>query len=225
MLHTARAGAVKARTAAINELRGLLVTAPTDLREQVRTLSTPQLIDTAVRLRPAASSDPVTRYAKTALQVLARRYQQLSAEITALDKQIHELINTVCPALLDLHGVGVETAAQLLITVGDNPDRISTSAGFAKLCGVAPIPASSGKTTRHRLSRAGDRQANRALFTIALTRLATCPRTRAYRDRRTQHGMSAKEIIRCLKRYIAREVHKLLMTCMNTTPQPITTTP
>ncbi|WP_417554086.1 transposase [Microbispora sp. NBC_01189] len=109
-----------------------------------------------------------------------------------------------------MHGVGPETAAQLLITCGDNPDRLTSSAAFAALCGVAPIPASSGKTTRHRLSRGGDRQANRALYLIVLARMAWCSRTRAYVARRTAEGKSKKEIIRCLKRYVARELFKVL---------------
>ena len=112
--------------------------------------------------------------------------------------------------MLALHGVGVETAAQLLITVGDNPDRIHTEAGFAALCGVAPIPASSGRTDKHRLSRGGDRQANRALYLIICTRLATCPHTRAYAARRTHQGLSKRDIIRCLKRYLARQIYKAL---------------
>ncbi|MEU8125303.1 IS110 family transposase [Spirillospora sp. NPDC049024] len=109
-----------------------------------------------------------------------------------------------------MHGVGPETAAQLLITCGDNPDRLTSPAAFAALCGVAPISASSGKTTRHRLSRGGDRQANRALYLIVLARMAWCPRTRTYVARRTAEGNSKKEIIRCLKRYIARGLFKPL---------------
>lgn len=218
MLHSSRAGAIKARTAAINELRALLITSPARLREQLQPLSTTELIKSVTRLKMTQNTDIVEKTAKIALRSLARRCQQLSTEITDLETQIHDLIQTVCPQLLELHGVGLETAAQLLITAGDNPDRINTPAEFATLCGTAPIPASSGNTNKHRLSRGGDRQANRALYIIALTRLATCPRTRAYRDRRTSEGLSTREIIRCLKRYIARHIHKVLITSMNTTP-------
>jgi transposase len=210
VLHTVRASAVKARTATINELRAVLVTAPTGLREQLRELSLTALIGACARLRPAgllADPEQATRYA---LRALARRYQALSTDIAAVQDQLHPLVHQACPALLDIHGVGYETAAQLLITIGDNPDRIHTEAAFAALCGVAPIPASSGKTTRHRLSRGGDRQANRALYLIVCSRLASNPATRAYRDRRRTVGLSNPEIIRCLKRYLAREIYKAL---------------
>jgi transposase len=204
-LHTSRAGAVKARTAAINELRAVLVTAPQGLRERFVGLGQRELIDTAARLRRAG--DVVEQAVRTSLRSLARRYRQLSEEVTALDEHIQDLVALVCPQLLQMHGVGPETAAQLLITAGDNP-----------------IPASSGKVRRWRLSRGGDRQANRALYMIILSRLATDPGTRAYRQRRTEEGLSPREIIRCLKNYLARRIHKVLITCMNTiippTPQP-----
>ncbi|WP_344089190.1 transposase, partial [Luedemannella helvata] len=192
-----------------NQLKNLLVTAPAPLRESI-TGTTTQLVATCARLRPGTHlSDPSTA-TKTALRVLARRYQHLSEEITGFDKQLAALTKTTAPELVAIHGVGPETAAQLLITAGDNPDRLRGEAAFAHLCGTAPIPASSGQTRRQRLNRGGDRQANRALYTIALTRLATCPRTKAYRDRRREQGLTNKEIIRCLKRYIAREIHHAL---------------
>ena len=144
------------------------------------------------------------------MRALARRYQALTAQITAVQDQLHPLVRQACPMLLDIHGVGYETTAQLVITIGDNPDRIHTEAAFAALCGVAPIPASSGKTRRHRLSRGGDRQANRALYLIVCSPLASDPATRAYRDRRRAQGRSNPEIIRCLKRYLAREIYKAL---------------
>jgi transposase len=212
-LHQTRAGAVKARTAAINELKALLVTAPAMLREQFAGLSgAARLAGTCARLRPGTdAADPVNAV-KLALRSLARRWQALDTEITALDAQLTTLINRARPDLVAIRGVGTETAAQLLITCGDNPGRLRSEAGFAALCGAAPIPASSGQTRRHRLSRGGDRQANRALYTIALTRLSTCPRTRAYAARRTSEGLAKKEIIRCLKRYIARELYKAILT-------------
>jgi transposase len=216
-VHLARAGAVKARTACINQLRGLLVTAPAELREAMTGLPTGPLVTACARLRPSAgpSAGPL-RGTKIALRSLARRHQALTAEITDLDAHLAELVTRARPDLLSVHGVGVETAAQLLITCGDNPDRLTGPAAFAALCGAAPVPASSGKTTRWRLSRGGDRQANRALHTIALSRMASCPRTRAYVARRTTQGKSKKEIIRCLKRYLARELFKAL-TSTNTT--------
>ncbi len=210
-LHLTRASAVKARTVAINELRALLVTAPAGVGDQLRELPTTALVNTCARLRPRGDglADP-EQATKQALRRLAGRYRALSQEITELDGQLHALVTHACPALLATFGVGVETAAQLLITIGDNPDRIRSEAAFAALCGVAPIPASSGKTRKHRLSRGGDRQANRALYMITITRLHRCPRTRAYATRRTTQGLSTKDIIRCLKRYIAREIYKTL---------------
>lgn len=223
MVHASRRGAVKARTAAVNELRGLLVTAPSGVRESVPATTGPALVAAIMRLDPATCADPVEQACVRSLRCLAGRYQQLTDEITEHDTRLQELVRVVCPRLLDIHGVGTETAAQILVTAGDNPDRIPSPAAFAKLCGTAPIPASSGRTHRHRLSRGGDRQANRALHTIMLTRLATHPETRTYRDRRTQEGLSPRDIQRCLKTYLARHIHKTLMTCMNTQPQPLDT--
>jgi transposase len=217
-LHLTRAGAIKARTAAINELKALLVTAPASLREQLTGTGTgtPALIAACARLRPAGDPAAPEHATKTALRSLARRCQVLTSEVTALDSQLAPLATRACPALLAIGGVGTETAAQLLITCGDNPDRLRSQAAFAALCGVSPIPASSGKTNRHRLNRGGDRQANRALYMIVLGRLGWCARTRAYAARRTAEGHTTKEIIRCLKRYLARQIYKAL-TRKNTT--------
>ncbi|MGW2221166.1 transposase [Nonomuraea sp. NPDC001684] len=145
-----------------------------------------------------------------ALVCLARRHQQLTSEIKDLDELLEPLVAAINPALLAVHGVGPDTAGQLLVTAGENHDRLDSEAAFAMLCGVAPIPASSGKTHRHRLNRGGDRQANAALYRIALVRLRWDPRTRAVMDRRTKDGLSKKEIIRCLKRYIARELYQII---------------
>ncbi|MFE4674515.1 transposase, partial [Streptomyces sp. NPDC056723] len=155
---------------------------------------------------------------RTALRRLARRYQHLTEEIAEADAELDALVAQAAPGLVDLTGVGTETAAQLLITAGDNPDRLKSEASFAHLCGAAPISASSGRTNRHRLNRGGDRQANHALHTIALVRMRYDPRTRLYVARRTAEGMSKKDIFRCLKRFIAREVYKHL-TSMNI-PRP-----
>jgi len=138
------------------------------------------------------------------------RHQQLTAEVTALGEQLDRLVAKAAPALLALSGVGTDTAAALLIAAGDNPERLRSEAAFAHLCGVAPIPASSGKTTRHRLHRGGNRDANRALWVIAMGPLRWDGRTRAYVARRTAEGKTKLEIIRCLKRFIAREVYRVL---------------
>ena len=147
-----------------------------------------------------------------ALRALARRHQQLSVEIDELDALIGPLVTAINPTLTGLFGVGTDVAGQLLVTAGDNPQRLRSEAAFAMLCGAAPLPASSGRTHRHRLNRGGDRQANAALYRIVLCRLRWDPRTRAYAQRRTTEGMSKPEIIRCLKRYIAREIYTALLT-------------
>ena len=141
---------------------------------------------------------------------MARRCQRLSEEISELDEQLDRLVAEAAPELLAVEGVGTDTAASLLIAAGDNPERLKDEAAFAHLCGAAPIPASSGKTIRHRLNRHGNRDANRALYVIALCRVRRDERTRAYVARRTAEGKSKKEIIRCLKRYIAREIYRIL---------------
>jgi transposase len=209
-LHIVRSGAVKSRTACMNELHALLVTAPAQLREELAGRTGAKLAQACAELRPLGDlTDPAqgTRYA---LRSLAGRWHDLDTEITDLDTRLTALVKQARPDLLQIKGVGVETAAQLLSTCGDNPDRLYSEAAFASLCGVSPVPASSGKTTRHRLNRGGDRQANRALYVIAVSRMAHDPRTRTYLQHRTAEGLSKKEIIRCLKRYIARELYKIL---------------
>jgi transposase len=157
---------------------------------------------------------------KTSLRSLARRWQQLQAELDRLDVQLQLLVTSVAPTLVALPGVGIDTAGQLLVTAGDNPQRLRSEAAFAHLCGTAPIPASSGRTHRHRLNRGGDRHANNALWRIALVRMRCHPENRAYVERRTKQGLSKLDIMRCLKRYIAREIYHHL-----TGLQPTTTTP
>jgi transposase len=219
-LHLARAGAVKARTACINELHALIVTAPAELREHLTGRKGTRLAEACARLRPSADLTDPSQGVKAALRHLAARHHALTSEIDEVDTQLKALITQARPDLLAIRGVGVETAAQLLTTCGDNPDRLHSEAAFAALCGVSPIPASSGKTKRHRLNRGGDRQANRALYTIVPTRMAHDPRTRAYVQRRTTEGLSKKEIIRCLKRYVSREIYKIL-----TNPKTLYTQP
>jgi transposase len=143
--------------------------------------------------------------------LVAVRHQQLSAEIAELDRHLHRLVAAAAPQLLALKGVGTDIAAALLLAAGDNPQRLGSEAAFARLCGVAPIPASSGKTSRHRLSRGGNRDANRALYMLAVSRLRWDPRTRAYVARRTREGKTTPEIIRCLKRHLARETYRALI--------------
>jgi transposase len=209
-LHLVRSGAVKARTACMNGLHALLVTAPSELREELGAARRAKLTTACAQLVPPADLADPDNGVRYALRRLAVRWQELDSEINDLDAQLTVLVKRARPDLLAVRGVGVETAAQLLSTCGDNPDRLHSEGAFASLCGVSPVPASSGKTKRHRLNRGGDRQANRALYVIALSRMASCPRTRAYVERRTKEGLSKKEIIRCLKRYIARELYKIL---------------
>jgi transposase len=208
-LHLARRSAQKARRQAANQLHALVVTAPDALRDQLRGLSVAKLVATAMTWRPAAAST-TTSVSKLALRSLARRYQHLDAEIAELDRHLIRLINQTAPQLLALKGLGPHTSATLLIAAGDNPERLRSESAFAHLCGAAPVPASSGKTVRYRLNRGGDRQANYALYILAVTRMAWDPATRAYVTRRTTEGKTKKEIIRCLKRHIAREIYKLL---------------
>jgi transposase len=209
-LRVARAGAVKARTQAGNQLRDLILTAPEPLRQQLAGLPSGRQAEVAARFRPGDPACPAEG-AKAAMASVARRHQQLTAEITRLDAMLDELVRHAAPeGFLAKRGVAIQVAATLLITTGDNPGRVRKEASFAALCGASPVDASSGKQIRHRLNRGGDRQANSALWTIAMTRLAHDPRTKAYAARRTAEGKTKKEIIRCLKRYIAREIYKAL---------------
>ena len=211
VLRVTRRGAVKARTQTTNQLKSLLVTAPPQVRERLQNLSTPVLVKACARLRtPSAPLSNPAHAATVALRRLARRHQHLTTEIHAADTELRPLITAVAPTMVGRLGVGLEVTGQLLTTVGDNPDRMRSEAAFAHLCGVAPIPASSGKTHRHRLNRGGDRAANNALYTVVLTRLRLDERTRDYVARRTREGLSKREIIRCLQRYVARELYQLL---------------
>jgi transposase len=212
VLRTARRGASKARTAAINQLKALLVTAPAPVREALDDLSVSVLIGTCARFRPEETglADPV-HASKAALQAIARRIQLLEAELTLADQRLATLVGRAAPRLLQLLAIGNDHAGQLLVTAGQHPDRLRGEAAFAHLCGVAPIPASSGKIHRHRLHRGGDRDANKALHLAVVVRMRFCPRTRAYIERRTKEGLSKPEIMRCIKRYLAREVYHALV--------------
>ena len=206
VLRVARRGALKARVAAAEQLYGVLSSAPEELPAPLLGLKTKALVRACAALRPGPLTTP-TAATKAALRTLARRWQQLQAELTQLDNQRQELVSAAAPTLVALPGVGIDTAGQLLVTVGDNPQRLRSEAAFAHLCGAAPIPASSGRTHRHRLNRGGDRQANHALWRITLVRMHCHPPTRAYVERRTKQGLSKLDIMRCLKRYIAREIY------------------
>jgi transposase len=209
-LRVARAGAVKARTQAGNQLRDLILTAPEQVRRQLAGLPCHRQVDLAARFRLHDLTGPAEG-TKAAMASAARRHQQLASEITRLDAALEELLTRAAPPeFLAKQGVATVVAATLLATTGDNPGRVRKEASFAALCGASPVDASSGKQLRHRLNRGGDRQANSALWTIAMTRLACDPRTKAYAARRTAEGKTKKEIIRCLKRYIAREIYKTL---------------
>ncbi|WOI58801.1 IS110 family RNA-guided transposase [Streptomyces fradiae] len=216
-LRIVRKSAVKARTQTINQIRTLIVTAPSGVRDKLRGLPTRELIDTLARSRPAGELHDPTRAVKTALRRLAHRYQALDEEIKEADKEIGPLVTKAAPRLIALPGLGPETAGQLLTSAGDNPDRLRSEAAFAHLCGAAPVPASSGRTNRHRLNRGGDRQANNALHTIVLVRMKYDQRTRDYVARRTAEGMTKKDVIRCLKRFVAREVYRHLPHMIHTT--------
>ena len=209
-LQVARRSAMRARTQAANQVHALVVTAPAALRERLRPLSLARRVATAATFRGETNPATPTAATKLALRSVARRYRQLSAEIDALTAHLARLVAQVAPELVAVKGVGTDTAATLLAAAGDNPERLRSEAAFAHLCGVAPIPASSGKTVRHRLDRGGNRDANRALHLLAVRRLAWDPRTRAYATRRTAEGKTTPEILRCLKRYLARELYPLL---------------
>lgn len=213
----ARRGAVKARTAAIQQIKDLLVTAPAQLRECYRRYATTlRLVEALARCQPSTHDDPTAVAVLIACKTLAQRVEFLERQDRELTAQIDTVTTAINPALRAAYGVGPDTAAQLLITAGTNSERLRSEAAFAMLSGVAPIPASSGKTTRHRLSRGGDRAANNALHRIALVRWSHDPRTRNYVARQLAAGRSNKDILRLLKRAIAREIFKHL-----TAPCPI----
>lgn len=220
-LRVARRGAVKARTAAVNALRQMIITAPGDLREHLTGLGSVELVETCARFRPGNDLACPVQAVKTALRRLARRCRQLTAEITEADTDLAALIATTAPRLVERIGVGAEVAGQLLVTAGDNPDRLRSEASFAALCGVSPLPASSGRTDRHRLNRGGDRDANSALWRVVLVRMQYHQPTRDYVARRTSQGLTTREIMRCLKRYLVRELLPLIQDAL-AKPTPAT---
>ncbi|WP_023630989.1 IS110 family transposase [Pseudomonas soli] len=206
----ARRSAVKAKTQAINQLRALLVSAPQDIRERLLKTKTAECIANCARLRSLGAT-PMLQALTTTLRLLAKRYLSLTEELSTLDALLEQLTLKHARRLRERFGVGPQTAAVLVAVAGDNPERLKSDAALAALCGTSPLQASSGKTVRHRLNRGGDRAANNALWTIAMVRMRSDPRTRAYVERRTKEGMSNKEIHRCLKRYIVRELYPLIL--------------
>jgi transposase len=223
MFKLAKASAIKSRGQAINQLKAVLIRADPALRESMTGLGNPSLFRRCAGLSPADPSDPASAAAFT-LRLLARRTAELTGEIDELNTRITAAVKACAPQLLQRYGVGPDTAAALLLAAGDNPQRLTREASFAALCGVSPIEASSGKTHRRRLNRGGDRQANSALYTIAIARLRWDSRTQDYVKRRVTESKTRREAIRCLKRYISRELYRDITTTMNTpaTAQPAT---
>jgi transposase len=205
-LMVAKRTARSERIQTINQARSLIVTGPDDLRARFAGHATDDLAAELAALRPRPGS-MIRYHTLLSLRELGRRVAFLDGQLQRLDALIVPLLTARAPGLLSLYGVGHDTAAKLLIAAGDHPERLRSEAAWAHLCATAPIPASSGKVTRHRLNPGGDRQANHALYRIVITRMSSHPPTRAYVARRTKEGLSKKEIIRCLKRYVAREVY------------------
>jgi transposase len=208
-LMAAREGAVNAKRAGLCQLRDLLVTTPEPLRAELRPLTRASLLSRLASTRPQRRSDPELRGTLLALRAIARRVLQLTAEERELAREIKTITQTLAPQLLDQPGIGPLLAAQVVLSWSHH-GRVVSEAAFARLAGVAPIPASSGQTIRYRLDRGGDRRLNRALHMILVTRRRTHPATIAYMQRRVQEGKTSREATRCLKRYLARNLYRLL---------------
>ena len=209
-LVVAKRSAKSTKIKSLNQIRHLGFTAPEEIRQCLQGLTSRMVAKQAAALRPRAGSEPVVYATKTALRALGRRVLALDAETAGIDQLLTQLLKEGHEDLLSLYGVGIDSAAALLVTAGDNPDRLRSEPSWARLCGVAPLEASSGKVVRHRLNPGGDRQANAALWHIVVTRMSSDPRTRLYVEQRSKEGRSKKEIIRVLKRYVAREVYYYL---------------
>lgn len=215
-LSVARRSAVKAKTQTINQLRAILVSAPQEIRDRLWKAKTEQCVAACIHLDPLGTKTHLETLTTT-LRLLTKRWQLLAAELKVLDAELGKLTSQFAPCLREQFGVGALTAATLIVAAGDNPERLRSEAALAALCGVNPLPASSGKTTRHRLNRGGNRQAINALWTIALVRMRSEPRTRAYVSKRTAQGLSNKEIHRCVKRYVVRELYPHILTDLKAT--------
>lgn len=210
ILHLTRRSAVKARTQAGNQMKDLVLTAPDELRAELRTLTTRQRVKQCSNWKPTTVTDPTTATHR-ALHDLACRWLTLHDEITYLDRALSRLLEQAAPTLLAEPGVGLDVAAKLLIAAGEQPDRVRSQAAFAALCGVSPVEHSSGKQTHHRLNRGGNRQANNALHTVALYRARACPETRTYLAKLRADGKTTRRAQRCLKRALARRLHRALL--------------
>ena len=211
VLLVARRSARTQRIQTLNQLRHLVFTAPESIRIRFKDRYKTGLVTEAANMKPRKGSDPVTFTTNVVIRDLARRITALNVEMKQIDRTLITLLDDTAPSLLALYGLGPDTAATLLVTAGDNPERLHSEPAWAHLCGVTPIPAGSGKTSgRFRLNRGGDRNANSALYRIVLTRMSSHDETRAYVTRRRAEGMSTAEIMRCLKRYVARQTFKHL---------------
>ncbi len=210
VLLVVRRSAREQRIQSLNQLRHLVFTAPEEIRVRFKDRPKTGLVSEAANMRPRKGSDPIAYRTNQVIRNLAKRIQSLNTEMRTIDETLRLLIEEKAPGLVALHGVGTDTAASLLVAAGDNPERLKSERSWAHLCGVTPIPASSGKVTRLRLNRGGDRQANAALYRIVLTRMSSHPETRIYVTRRRAEGLSTPEIMRCLKRYVARQTFKQL---------------
>ncbi|MFB8000504.1 IS110 family transposase [Streptomyces sp. NPDC056002] len=212
MIRAARRSAVKARRAALHQIHGLLWCAPEDLRAQLSRYDRAALVARCARLRipRTAIIDDATVTTRRMLRRLAKRIEFLDEEIAEANEELDDLLSENTPNLLSVKGVGTEAAGQIITTAGENIDRLKSESSLARICGVAPIPASSGSTTRHRLHRGGDRNANSSIYLIVVNRLRWDEPTKAYAARRTQEGKTKKEIIRCLKRAVVRELYRAL---------------
>jgi transposase len=209
ILMVARRSARSQRIETLNQLRHLVFTGPEQVRVRFKDRPKTSLVTDVARMRPRKGPDLVLYTTQMTMRGLARRIQHLNHETKGLDVMLAELVNDTAPSLVALYGIGTDTAASLLVAAGDNPDRLHSERSWAHLCGVCPIPAGSGKTDgRHRLNRGGDRQANAALYRIVLTRMSGDPRTKTYVIRRREEGKNTAEIMRCLKRFVARETFK-----------------
>jgi transposase len=223
LIRATRRSAAKARRAALAQIHGLLWSGPEDLREKLGNYDRAALVARCARLRiptDGPADDPAVT-ARRMLRRLAKRIQMLDEEIAEANRELDTILKQHAPTLLTINGVGTEVAGQILTTAGENTSRLTSEAALARLCGVAPIPASSGNTTRHRLHRGGDRAANSAVHMIVVNRLRWHAPTRAYLERRTQEGKTKKEIIRCLKRAVVRELYRALQADIQPPPRPL----
>ena len=211
VLMVARRSARMQRNQTLNQLRQIVITGPDEVRVRFKDRYKTGLVSEAAAMRPRKGSDPIVFTTNTVIRGLARRIRDLDDEMASIDDALGDLVRQTAPSLLDCYGVGAVTAATLLVTAGDNPDRLHTERSWAHLCGVSPVPAGSGKTSgRVRLNHGGDRNANAALYQIVLTRMSSDPETRNHVRRRRPEGLSTREIMRCLKRYVARQTFKHL---------------